>query len=136
MSRRRFMTEAEELSRRVPDIMFHAGEPALWALVLIEAGECPERQAMILNERLRDGDTNSPLRKFARQLKAAYSAQKEALKPPNSFRACREDALHAIEAANALGDEIVARSADCEERRRALAAALRDYYGMKELMDD
>jgi hypothetical protein len=126
------MVEAEELSTRVAEVMYHAGEPALWALVLIEAGECPEKQAYVLYTRMFDIE-DSPLRKFSRHLQRAYIMQTEAMNPKRSFQVCREEALQSIRTADALADEIIARSSDKEERRKAQAAALRGLYNMKEL---
>lgn len=68
---RRFMIEAETLSKR----MYHAGEPALRALVYIEAGEDIELQANVLFTRVRT--VASPLlHRFARYLREVYTTQR------------------------------------------------------------
>lgn len=132
---RRFLVEAEELSRRAPEVLYHGGAPALWALVLIEAGEDLERQAFALYSRMFDRE-DSALRRFAVCLQRAYVQQREALLPGRDFGKCRAAALDAIAEGTGIADELAAKSAENEERRNAQAAALRDMLDMKKLEED
>lgn len=128
----RFLEEAEALSRRVPNILYHAGEPALWALVILEAGDCPSHQAEILALRLFKRPDND-LRHFARLLQQVYIYQEEALRAGSDFQMWQTRARTAIDEANTMGDKIISDSPNNEERRREQAEALRDLYHMKSI---
>jgi len=129
---RKFMPESEALSQRMAEVLYHAGEPALWALIQIEAGECPEKQADALYTRMFN-QPDSLLRKFSRLLQRVYVQQAEALDSRQSFSAHRQEALNAIAEASGVADEIVARSGENAEKRLAQGRALRGIYDMKEL---
>lgn len=130
---RRFLPEAEALSKRVPDLLYYAGEPALWALILIEAGDCPLEQAHELRARL-FSSADSPLRDFANALHDAYLAQEDALRNTSDFQACQKRARQHIKSACELADTIENESSKFDQHRKEQAQELaRMYVGRRGL---
>jgi len=132
---RRFLVESEEVAARAPEVLYHAGEPALWALILLEAGTSPDRQAAVLRKRLAERE-DCPLKRFAICLDRCFSQQKRALQDVRDFLLLREEALCSAAEANALADMICAQSSSYEHKRAAQAKALRALFDMKELTED
>jgi hypothetical protein len=135
MSRRRFLVEAEELMKQMPAVLYHAGNPALWALVVLEAGECPQRQAKVLHQRVVASTVQQLLSRMTQRLVDAFDLQEEALssKDKERFQPCKSAALEALQEARQLAEELTATSKDNEGARTEQAQKLRSLFDMKDL---